>query len=183
MPAVLLARGMVIAFRSGSEVGARSERRSGSRATTLGRIRDVSTPPLASTAGRGTAQERRVRVLLVDDDRYFRSALTTLLELEGFAVRTAADGYEGLSRLLAHPPDVLILDLAMPRMTGEELLDRKTNHAAVASVPTLIVTAQPSPAAAELHPGVTLLRKPVSPERIVSALRSVHGVSRDLPPP
>jgi len=63
------------------------------------------------------------RVLLVEDDPLIRKLISRFLVGAGYAVWTAADGLDALGKLRAGPPDVIISDLNMPRMTGIELLD------------------------------------------------------------
>jgi DNA-binding NtrC family response regulator len=62
------------------------------------------------------------RVLVVDDEESQRTALASMIALWGYAVETAADGQEALEKLAAFPAHVLVTDLHMPRMTGQELL-------------------------------------------------------------
>ena len=63
-------------------------------------------------------------IALVDDDRNILSSVSTLLEQEGYHVRTYSDGAAALTALTATPPDLAILDIKMPRMDGLELLRR-----------------------------------------------------------
>ena len=58
------------------------------------------------------------RVLVVDDEADIRTSVRRGLEAQGFAVETAADGAEGLARVETWRPDVVLMDLAMPRMGG-----------------------------------------------------------------
>jgi len=64
------------------------------------------------------------RVLVVDDEESQRTALARMIGLWGYAVETAADGQEALDKLAAFPAHVIVTDLNMPRMTGQELLAR-----------------------------------------------------------
>ena len=64
----------------------------------------------------------KIRTLVVDDDAGARSALTSLLEAEGYQVDTAPDGQAALDRLVELPPDVIVTDLDMPVMNGMQLL-------------------------------------------------------------
>ena len=61
-------------------------------------------------------------ILIVDDDDDLRSAFGSLFADFGYKVRTAADGFSALAEMRSEPPDVLISDLNMPRMSGFELL-------------------------------------------------------------
>src|SRR6185436_8708416 len=80
------------------------------------------------------------RILIIEDERPMRAALADALEGEGYRVLTAADGEEGLSRALSEAPDLILLDLMMPRLDGYALcseLRRRANP-----VPILILTAK-----------------------------------------
>src|SRR5215207_7149161 len=63
-------------------------------------------------------------VLVVDDEATVRQALERALRLEGFAVVTAADGYEALSLIAQRPPAVIVLDVTMPRLDGVQTVKR-----------------------------------------------------------
>lgn len=85
------------------------------------------------------------RVLVVDDSQVIRQLIRVNLELDGFEVMTACDGAECLERVHLFRPDVITLDLAMPRLDGlgtvDQLrLDRRTRH-----IPLLLVSASVDP--------------------------------------
>jgi two-component system KDP operon response regulator KdpE len=61
-------------------------------------------------------------ILVIDDDRQIRRMLRTAFELEGFAVREAADATEGIQAATVKPPDLVILDLRLPDMDGGNVL-------------------------------------------------------------
>src|SRR5215467_12102111 len=63
-------------------------------------------------------------IALVDDDKNILTSVSMLLEQEGYHVRTFSDGASALAGLTATPPDLVILDIKMPRMDGLELLRR-----------------------------------------------------------
>ena len=71
--------------------------------------------------------EQKAKILLVDDDPDILEAMSAVLTTHGYTVITARDGQEGLAKLRSEKPDLMILDLMMPRMDGfavcEELLD------------------------------------------------------------
>jgi response regulator RpfG family c-di-GMP phosphodiesterase len=67
--------------------------------------------------------QERPRVLVVDDEKFIRDILADFLGMEGYEVRTAEDGVSALHAMQAHPYDVVISDLKMPKMGGIELLD------------------------------------------------------------
>ena len=61
--------------------------------------------------------------LIIEDDDLLREIYATKLELEGFMVITAADGAEGLEKAMVHEPQIILLDMIMPRMNGLEFLE------------------------------------------------------------
>jgi DNA-binding NtrC family response regulator len=91
------------------------------------------------------------RVLIIDDEDIIRESIATYLEDSGFVVHQAADGREGLERFRELAPDVLLLDLRMPRMDGLEVLEAIAG--ALDRVPVIVVTG-----AGVLQDAVTALR-------------------------
>lgn len=79
-------------------------------------------------------------VLVVDDDRAVRESLRRSLEYNGYGVRLAADGAEALASVAAAPPDVVIMDVMMPRLDGLEAT--RALRAASNDVPILVLTAR-----------------------------------------
>ncbi|HMH76438.1 MAG TPA: response regulator [Candidatus Udaeobacter sp.] len=80
------------------------------------------------------------RVLLVEDDRFLRRACEISLRQRGFAVTTAADGEEALRNVRADPPDLILLDLLMPKMTGIEVLKTLRAEEATREIRVLILS-------------------------------------------
>jgi CheY-like chemotaxis protein len=123
-----------------------------------------------------------LRALVVDDSDAIRSLIAVNLELEGFEVRTARDGQEGLEMALSWRPDVITLDVVMPRMTGFEALERLRADPATEQIPVVIVTGR-APAADRLQGerlGVdAYLTKPFEPAELVSVVTGLarHGRS------
>src|SRR6266481_7342498 len=71
------------------------------------------------------ATERvQTKVLVVDDEESQRTALAGMIALWGYTVETAANGQEALDKLASFPANVIVTDLMMPRMSGQELLKR-----------------------------------------------------------
>ncbi|OGR91916.1 MAG: hypothetical protein A2V88_16925 [Elusimicrobia bacterium RBG_16_66_12] len=78
-------------------------------------------------------------ILVIDDDEGLRGLLSFALKKEGYRVETAEDGEEGLSKALSLRPDLLILDLMLPRYGGFELL-RELQGGDSAKTPIIVVT-------------------------------------------
>ena len=84
--------------------------------------------------------EAKPRVLVVDDDRAVRDSLRRSLEFNGYDVVLAADGAEGLVAVGSHHPDVVVIDVMMPRLDGIETT--RALRAAGNDVPVLVLTAR-----------------------------------------
>ncbi len=114
------------------------------------------------------------KILIVDDDPDILDAMVMILESQGYQVVTARDGIEGLANLKAEEPDLLILDLLMPKMDGfavcKELQDPRWSK--FKKTPILILTSVREEASRrryELETGLELevddyIEKPASPD-------------------
>ena len=81
-------------------------------------------------------------ILVVDDHEEIREALAEILEEEGHEVLQAVDGLDALEVVAATPPDVILLDIAMPGIDGLETLRRLKEKPESANLPVIMVTAQ-----------------------------------------
>ena len=68
--------------------------------------------------------DKKRKILVVDDEKALRGALRDKLESEGFDVLEAKDGNEGLNKALAEHPDLILLDVMMPKMDGIEVMKK-----------------------------------------------------------
>jgi CheY-like chemotaxis protein len=80
------------------------------------------------------------RVLLVEDDRFLRRACEASLRQLGLTVTTAADGEEGLRLARSERPDIILLDMLMPKLSGLEVLRALRSDEATRSMPVLILS-------------------------------------------
>lgn len=78
-------------------------------------------------------------IVLVDDDRNILTSVSMALEAEGFAVKTYNDGEEGLRGILDTGPDLVVLDIKMPRMDGMEVLSKLREKSAI---PVIFLTSK-----------------------------------------
>ncbi len=117
------------------------------------------------------------KILIVDDDPDILDALTMILESQNYEVITARDGVEGLANFKAEIPDLMILDLLMPKMDGfsvlKELQDPRWSK--YKNIPILILTSVREEASRrryELETGLELgvddyVEKPMPPEVLI----------------
>ena len=114
-----------------------------------------------------------MNVLVVQDEAPVASFIKRGLEAEGFAVRTACDGAEGLELSSSLDFDLIVLDLPLPTVTGEEILGRL--RAAGSSVPVIVLTTQDaiSDRVATLNAGADdYLTRPYSFEELLARIRA-----------
>lgn len=80
------------------------------------------------------------RILLVEDDRFLRRACQTGLRQRGFTVLTAVDGEEALRMVRSEAPDLVLLDLLMPKLPGIEVLRILKEDAGTQGIPVLVLS-------------------------------------------
>jgi len=85
------------------------------------------------------------RVLVADDDPDILTVVKINLELDGFEVDTAVDGEDAIQKATSTPPNVIVLDIMMPRMDGLTALHRLRSQAATANIPIILLTARGLP--------------------------------------
>ncbi len=126
------------------------------------------------------------QILIVDDEPNVRLVFRMTLESSGYRVREASDGEEALTKLNESLPDLVLLDLQMPRLGGMETLKRL--RAAGLDVPVVIVTAHgsiPDAVAAMRLGAIDFISKPLTPESlraVVSEVVGRHAANRLSPP-
>jgi two-component system, chemotaxis family, chemotaxis protein CheY len=115
-------------------------------------------------------------ILVVDDDDDVRTMIRVLLSGEGYAVEDAADGLEALRHLRSHPPDLVLLDLMMPRMSGEDLMSAMAADESLADIPVAILSGQTRGAPMTSGPHVVAyLTKPVELDVLLAVVDRFAG--------
>jgi CheY-like chemotaxis protein len=121
---------------------------------------------------------RKPRVLVVDDDAAVRELITVNLELEGFEVASAGDGVAALAAVDAFGPDLLTLDVMMPRLGGFETLERLRADPRTAPIPVVMVTSRTQAAdraRAEELGVAAYVTKPFEPAELVEVITRLTG--------
>jgi len=81
-------------------------------------------------------------VLIIDDDHFFTELVSLHLMLAGYTVQTAKDPAEGLRAVIDGPPDLILLDLDLPYMSGFEVLEALRSDPASRGIPVIMLTAR-----------------------------------------
>jgi excisionase family DNA binding protein len=119
-------------------------------------------------------------VLVVDDDARLREFVRVNLEMDGYAVREAANAEEGLAALEEESPDLILLDVMMPGMSGYEMLQRVQDQHGVGTIPVIMFSGQAgeSPERAAERGAQAFLGKPVDPQTLIESTKQLVRASR-----
>lgn len=127
------------------------------------------------------------RILVVDDEPDVRNFLAACIEDAGFIVETAVDGVDALEKIKAHTPDLMTLDMVMPRKSGIKVIRTLREDEKWARLPIIVITAHARDEFASedikeltaftsgLRPRYTL-EKPVTPEKLVASICDILEV-------
>ncbi len=83
------------------------------------------------------------RVLIVEDEEAVRELEKFILETQGYEVMEARDGLEGLAKAEFRKPDLILLDLMMPDVSGGRMFDEMKRHPTTTGIPIIVVTGKP----------------------------------------
>jgi CheY-like chemotaxis protein len=114
-----------------------------------------------------------IRILVADDEVHIRRVVTMFLERAGYTVETASNGKEALDSILKSPPDVLLTDINMPQMTGQQLCQELHKQLPERTFPIYVMTSMTERENRDWQlkiPNSSLLEKPVSMRVLVSDL-------------
>ena len=113
---------------------------------------------------------RRQTILVVEDDEDLRRLFRTALTLSGYDVEEAGDGLEALQKIDYSQPDLVVLDVILPEVSGLVVQQEIAAHMVNRDIPIVFITGS----ALELSEigSACLLRKPVTPDRLVNTVRS-----------
>ena len=131
------------------------------------------------------------RILVVDDEPDVRNFLATCIEDAGFNVETAVDGVDAMAKIEANKPDLMTLDMVMPRHSGIKLMRKLRQNEEWADIPIIVITAHAQDefgsedvkkfeAFATHHRPKFFLEKPVTPAKLVKAVGEILEVDIDF---
>ncbi|HET7856175.1 MAG TPA: response regulator [Gaiellaceae bacterium] len=121
-------------------------------------------------------REGRRLILIVDDDDRLREFVRVNLEMEGYAVREAADAEAGLAALEEEPPDLILLDVMMPKVDGWEMLRRVQERHGVGSIPVIMFSGKVDEEAmrdAASRGAQGFIGKPFNPQQLIESTKQL----------
>jgi chemosensory pili system protein ChpA (sensor histidine kinase/response regulator) len=131
-------------------------------------------------ASRGEATADPIlTVMIVDDVQDIRDLYERFFEMEGARVITAESGVSALQVVLVHRPDAIVLDIAMPLLTGNDVIRSLKGDARTRTIPIVVVSGQHDAKRAALEAGAdAYLQKPVLPDRVFAEVQRVLRAPR-----
>lgn len=126
------------------------------------------------------------KILVVDDERHIVRLVEVNLVRAGYEVVTAFDGVEALDAVKEHKPDMLVLDVMMPRMDGFEVLKHLQADPGYQNIPVIMLTAKAQDA--DIFKGwqsgvSSYLTKPFNPKELLVFVERIFQSMDDTPPP
>jgi two-component system alkaline phosphatase synthesis response regulator PhoP len=124
----------------------------------------------------------RGRILVVDDEIYIVHILDFSLGMEGYEVVTALDGEEALQKVKEATPDLIVLDIMMPKMDGYETCKALKADDATKNIPVILLSAKGRNV--DMQTGYDVgaddyITKPFSPRKLVDRINAMLGQSTD----
>ena len=133
---------------------------------------------LAAQAGQGAGKGAGRSVLVIEDEPNIIEAIRFILQRDGWAVSTHADGGDAMARLQMLRPDVVILDMMLPGRSGMEILRQMRAEVAFATTPVIVLTAKGQAAEREeaTRSGASVfMAKPFGNADLLAAVRQLAG--------
>jgi len=119
-----------------------------------------------------------VKVMVIDDSKTIRRSAETLLKKVGCEVVTAIDGFEALAKITEHKPDIIFVDIMMPRLDGYQTCALIKNNQAFKATPVIMLSSKDSifdRARGRIVGSEKYLTKPFSKEDLISAITTHVG--------
>ena len=113
-------------------------------------------------------------ILVVDDEKDVRDFLADLLSDEGYSVRQAANGVEAMDMIKNGKPDLILLDLLMPKETGTDLYRKIHRRKEYGSVPVIVISGLPGRYVA-VSKSVPVFDKPIDEDGLLAAIKKTIG--------
>lgn len=108
------------------------------------------------------------RILVVEDNPDTVETIRFILEKRGFEMITAADGEQGLQKAREHKPDLIMLDLKLPKIEGDDVAFELSQHSDTADIPIVFLTIVPAVASQRLEQKSRVLQQEIKKKVVLS---------------
>jgi len=119
-----------------------------------------------------------LKVMVIDDSKTIRRTAETLLQKEGCEVVSANDGYEALAKITDHKPDIIFVDIMMPRLDGYQTCALIKQNGAFKKTPVILLSSKDGlfdRARGRMVGSEKYLTKPFTRDELIDAIQSVRG--------
>lgn len=120
----------------------------------------------------------RRKVLIVDDDPPLRWFFRTALTQAGFEVREVSNGYDALQAVEDHLPDLVVLDLGLPVVSGRMVAEELAAQVHTRDIPVVVVTGEPDVEVKTVVGADCVLTKPVTAEKLIDTVQRCLATKR-----
>lgn len=120
------------------------------------------------------SENSEIKVLVVDDSGTIRKTAEAILSKEGYTVSSVDDGFKALSKVLAFEPDIIFLDIMMPRLDGYQVCSVIKSNAKFKDTPVLMLSSKDSifdKARGRIAGSEYFMTKPFSRDELLSAIK------------
>lgn len=127
-----------------------------------------------SSASPAEADSRDLKVMIVDDSKTIRRTAELLLKKAGYKVITAADGYEALATVARHHPDIIFIDIMMPKLDGYQTCSLIKNNKLYRNIPIVMLSSKDGlfdRAKSRVSGSDDYLTKPFTREELLGVIR------------
>ena len=124
------------------------------------------------------SDQLNVKVMVIDDSKTIRRSAETLLKKAGCEVITAVDGFEALAKITEHRPDIIFVDIMMPRLDGYQTCALIKNNQTFKATPVIMLSSKDSifdRARGRIVGSEKYLTKPFSKEDLINAITTHVG--------
>lgn len=126
-------------------------------------------------AAEGSGDLQGLKILVIDDSKTIRRTAETLLSREGCQVYTAVDGFDALAKIADHRPDIIFVDIMMPRLDGYQTCALIKNNQVFKSTPVIMLSSKDGlfdKARGRIVGSEQYLTKPFTREELLDAIRA-----------
>ena len=117
------------------------------------------------------------KILVIEDEKILLDAIAKKLQVAGYSVRTALNGEEGLEKIKEEKPDLILLDILMPKVDGFEVLKKMSEDKELSEIPVVIISNSGQPVEIEraMSMGVKdyLIKAEFDPEVVIAKVRNI----------
>lgn len=122
---------------------------------------------------------KKKKILIIEDEEVLLNAIAKKLDLEGYEVKAALDGIEGLEKINKERPDLILLDIVMPKLDGFGVLEELQNNKELSSIPVIIISNSGQPVeierAQKLGVSDYLIKADFEPEEVVEKVKKLFS--------